>query len=175
MVSPQTVFTPGVWFYRSKKKSWKMGSGPESSDQEDKAPWTSWMFNFWGFYRLSTNKKVEVWKQYRLLLSSSGGYFSSSMKKLRQWEFFFLNTEIRKNPEKNHRPVLLILFTMQSCKSYHSLLPGVPCCTMQVVLHWLKLCCRFLAWCLPWWVWLKRGWGRGGGLFTSANRIWNNY
>ena len=32
------------------KKSWKMGGGPGSPfGREDKAPWTSWMFNFGGF------------------------------------------------------------------------------------------------------------------------------
>ena len=32
------------------KKSWKMGCGPGSPfGLEDKAPWISWLFNFWGF------------------------------------------------------------------------------------------------------------------------------
>ena len=46
---------------------------------------------FWRIYRLSTsptNKKLEVWTQYRLLLSVLGGYmymcFSSFKKTLRQ-------------------------------------------------------------------------------------------
>ena len=39
----------GVWFDKS-IKFWKMGSGPGSPfGLEDKAPWTSWMFNFGGF------------------------------------------------------------------------------------------------------------------------------
>ena len=43
------VHMSGVWFDNS-KKSWKMDSGPGSPfGQEDKAPWTSWMFNFGGF------------------------------------------------------------------------------------------------------------------------------
>ena len=40
---------------------------------------------------IPTNKKLEVWTQYRLLLSFLGGYFSSFKKK----------PKIRKNPEKS--------------------------------------------------------------------------
>ena len=35
---------------------------------------------------ISTNKKLEVWTQYRLLLSFLGGYFSSFKKIMRQRE-----------------------------------------------------------------------------------------
>ena len=50
-----------------KYKSWKMGSGPGSL-------FGTWMLNFWRIYRLHipTNKKLEVWTQYRLLLSFVG-------------------------------------------------------------------------------------------------------
>ena len=69
-----------------------MGSEPGSPfglEYKYKAPWTSWMFNFWRIYRLSTsptNKKLEVWTQYSLLLSFLGGYFSSFKNILRQSE-----------------------------------------------------------------------------------------
>ena len=40
----------GVWFDKSKQILNKMGSGPGSPFRlADKAPWTSWMFNFGGF------------------------------------------------------------------------------------------------------------------------------
>ena len=57
-----------------------------------KPPWTSWMFNFWGFAdspQTPTNKKLEVWTQYRLLLSYLGGYMhlSSFQNFLRPREF----------------------------------------------------------------------------------------
>ena len=43
------VSVAGMWFDKS-KKSWKMGSRPGSSfGLDDKATWTSWMFNFGGF------------------------------------------------------------------------------------------------------------------------------
>ena len=62
-----------------------MGSGPGSPfDLEDKAPWISWMSNFWGVTDSPHPHKQEVWTQYRLLLSFLGGYFSSLQTKLRQ-------------------------------------------------------------------------------------------
>ena len=69
---------------------------------ENKAPSTSWMFNFWRIYRLSTNKNPEVWTQYRFLLSFLGG-FSSFKKIVRQMEICnkIKPPEIRKSPEKS--------------------------------------------------------------------------
>ena len=46
---------------------------------------------------IPTNTKLEVWTQYRLLLSFLGGYFSFSWGKRR----FAKNPEIRKNTEKS--------------------------------------------------------------------------
>ena len=79
-------------------KSGKMGSRPGSPfSLEDKPPRTSWMFGgFWRIYRLCTNKKLEVWTQYRLLLSFLGVYFSSFKKFLRQKKRFVKNPELRK-------------------------------------------------------------------------------
>ena len=76
-----------------RKKSWRIGSGPGSPfGLQDKAPWTCWMFNFWKIYRLNipTNKKLEVWRRYRLLLSFLGGYFSS-FKTLTLFSFVFIS------------------------------------------------------------------------------------
>ena len=88
---PLIIAWSGMWL----NKSWKVGSRPGSPfGVEDKAPWTYWMFYFWRIYRLSTDKKLEVWTQYRLLLSFIGGYFSSLKKILRQRETY-------KNPEKS--------------------------------------------------------------------------
>ena len=68
----------------TKVKILKIGSAPGSPfDLEDKAPWTSWMFNFGGWTDSPHPNKLKVWTQCRLLL------------------FFFLNPEIWKNPEKS--------------------------------------------------------------------------
>ena len=73
-----------------------MVSGPGSPfGPEDKAPCTSWI------YRLPTNKKLEVWTQYRLLLYFLGGYISSFKNIWRQREICKKNPEIRKNPLKS--------------------------------------------------------------------------
>ena len=63
------------------QKSWKMGSGPGSPfGLEDKAPWTSWMFNLGRIYRLSTSPQTRNLRFGHIL----GGCFSSFKKILRQ-------------------------------------------------------------------------------------------
>ena len=62
---------------------------------------------------IPTNKKLEVWTQYRLLLSFLGGYFSSFKKMLRQRE---ICTKILKSGKilRNHRYVFFPLFPLNS-------------------------------------------------------------
>ena len=66
----------------------KMGSGPGSPfGLEDKAPYKSpgcFILDDLQNLHIPTNKKLEVWTQYRLLLSFLGGYFSFFDKFLRQ-------------------------------------------------------------------------------------------
>ena len=88
-----------VWFDKS-KKSWKMGRSGSPFGLEDKASWTSWMLEDLQTLHIPTNNKLEVWTQYRLLLSLLGGYFSS-FKKIWGKGRFVQNPKIRKNPEKS--------------------------------------------------------------------------
>ena len=78
----------GVWFYKS-KKSRKMGSGPGPPE-----PPECLILEDLQTLRIPTNKKLEVWTQYRLLLSFLGGYFSSFKNIFRQIL-------------RNHSPVLI--------------------------------------------------------------------
>ena len=76
-------------------KKWVAGLG-----LEDKAPEPPGYLIFEDLWTLHipTDKKLEVWKQYRLLLPFLGGYFSSIKTIWRQR--FVTNPEIL----RNHRP-----------------------------------------------------------------------
>ena len=70
------------------KKSWKMDSRPGSPlGLEDKAPRTSWMFNFGGFADSPHSHKqetLEVWTQYRLPFLGGLGDLSKIRKSCRK-------------------------------------------------------------------------------------------
>ena len=109
----------GVWFDKS-KKSWKIGSGDgcpaytqsscaeERRPQQKNEPFNSLNVNekrrLFGVnwliledlqtLHIPTNKKLEVWTQYRILFSFFGGYFSSFKKILRQREICKKSWEI---------------------------------------------------------------------------------
>ena len=87
----------GVWFHKSEKSwvcLWYRGQRPPE-------PPGCLILEDLQTLHIPINKGLEVWTQYRLLLSFLGGYFSSFKKILRQREIF-KNPEIRKSPEKSH-------------------------------------------------------------------------
>ena len=92
----------GVW-------SGKMGRGPGSPfGLDDKAPGC---LNLEGLQtlRIPTNKKLEVWTQYRLLLSFLGDYFSSFKNKImRQREICY------KKILKSHKPAVESFYTSRT-------------------------------------------------------------
>ena len=56
---------------------------------------------------IPTNKKLEVWIQYRLLLSFLRDYFEAK-------RFVKINLEIRKNPEKSTASIALVLVPLKN-------------------------------------------------------------
>ena len=82
-------FLSGMWFDKS-KKSWKMDSGPGSPFGLDgQSPLNLLDVSFCKDLQtlhIPTNKKLEVWSQYRLLFSFLGGYFYSVKNIFRQRE-----------------------------------------------------------------------------------------
>ena len=71
-----------------------MGSRPGSRGTKPPEPPGCLILEDLQTLHMPTNKTLEVWTQYRLLLSFLGGYFSSFKNILRQ-------REIWKNPEKS--------------------------------------------------------------------------
>ena len=89
------------------KKSGKMGSRPGSPfGLEDKAPWTSWMFNFGGFTDSPhPHKQTKIWGLDTIQATSFFPWLATSLLSrnlYRQRENCIKkNQEIRKNPEKS--------------------------------------------------------------------------
>ena len=72
--------------------------------------WSRGQSRLWS---IPTNKKLEVWTQYRLLLSFLGGYFSSFQENWGKGRFVkkIKNPEIGKNPEKSQGLLVVMKFS----------------------------------------------------------------
>ena len=82
-----------VWFEK-RKKSWKWGNGPGGPLWPTEPPRCLILEDLQTWIHISTNKKLEVSTQYRLLLSFLGGYLSSFKKMFRQREICAKSGEI---------------------------------------------------------------------------------
>ena len=94
----------GVWFDTG-KKSWRMGIGPECPfDLEDKAPWTSWMFNFGGFTDSPHPRKQETRGLDTIQATSFVTWWLLLFYQEMFWDKgrFVKNPEIRKNTCLRH-------------------------------------------------------------------------
>ena len=94
----------GVWFDTG-KKSWRMGIGPECPfGLEDKAPWTSWMFNFGGFTDSPHPRKQETRGLDPVQATSFFPWWLLLFYQEMFWGKgrFVKNPEIRKNYEARH-------------------------------------------------------------------------
>ena len=99
----QFIYWLWGWIDKSKNpEKWVAGQvSLWSRGQSAPPPPTSWMLEDLQTLHIPTNKKLEVWTQYRLLLSFLGGYTSLLLITLLRQREICKNPEIRKNHEKS--------------------------------------------------------------------------